>query len=154
MTYKEYREKWDKKVNALPIFYAFSNEQFEKAMNERGLTVDDTDKIYRLGNTGGYYLKTDADKIRACFGKNRHKELMNLMENEDGFAYEAFEYEMYNHEYPINWQGDYDVCFCFGPCEYAEDKDGTDYLTDIGYSQKVINEYKRAAKKVYNAMDW
>ena len=76
------------------------------------------------------------------------------MENEDGFAYEAFEYEMYNHEYPINWQGDWDVCSCFGHCEYAEDKDGTDYLTDIGYSQKVINEYRRAAKKVYNAMEW
>lgn len=29
------------------------------------------------------------------------------------FAYEAFSYEMDNHEYAINWTGDDDVLECF-----------------------------------------
>src|SRR5574344_210153 len=107
MTYEEYKNKKQEEFNDLPIFYAFSNEQFEAAMNERGLTLKDTDKIFKLGDTGGFYLKKDAEIIRAYFSKQ--DELSELMKDKT-FATEAFLYEMNNHEYAINWQGDYDVC--------------------------------------------
>ncbi len=139
MTYKEYRENQEKAISSLPIFYAFSDKQFENAMRERNLTGDDTDKIYRLGNTGGFYLKKDSHIIKEYFSVDHSAELRNLMESDHAFAKEAIEYEMYNHEYPINWEGDYDVASCFGYVPYEEGKDGTDYLSDLGFSKEIIN---------------
>jgi hypothetical protein len=43
------------------MFFALSKEQFAEGMSKFGLTPDDKDKIYKLGNTGGFYLRTDAN---------------------------------------------------------------------------------------------
>ena len=147
MTYKEYIDKKQNEYNSLPIFYAFSNSQLEKELNKRGLTLQDTDKIYKLGNTGGFYLKSDAPIIHAYLKKP--DELKELMQDSE-FAEDAFYYEMSNHEYHINWQADWDVCTCFGSCEYAEDKDYTDYLKEIGYDENVIKSFSRAKRKFLN----
>lgn len=149
--YIEYKEKRQKEFGALPIFFAFSREQFKKAMEERGLTENDTDKIYRLGH-GGFYLRSDAEKIKDFFKKP--DDLPKIMENEKGFAYDAFYYEMGNHEYHINeYQGDYDVCRCFGECVYSPDKDYMDYLKEMGYSDSVISSFKKARKDFLNYVD-
>lgn len=65
MTYREWLKRREEDANKLPVFYAFNNEQFAEGMNGIGLTVDDTDKIYKLGNSGGFYRKVDAPIIRA-----------------------------------------------------------------------------------------
>lgn len=153
VTYTEYKAQEQEAFNALPIFYAFSNDQFEKAMQERGLTINDTDKIYKLGGTGGFYLKKDAPVIREYF--NRPNKLAELMQDEE-FAEEAFLYEMNNHEYAINWEGDYDVCNCFAPrtLEYGEDKSYTDYLKEAGLAG-AITAYRRAkARHMKAAEEW
>lgn len=144
MTYKEYRKREQEAFNALPIFWAFSNEQFKKAMEERGLTENDTDQIFGIGG-GGFYLRKDAEQIKAFM--NRPDKLRELMENDEKFAESAFYYEMANHEYHINWQGDWDVCECFGSCEYDDDKGGADYLKEIGYSDKVVSCWFRAKNR-------
>ena len=143
MTYEEYKNKRQEEFNYLPIFYAFSNEQFEAAMNERGLTLKDTDKIFKLGDTGGFYLKKDAEIIRAYFSKQ--DELSELMKDKT-FATEAFLYEMNNHEYAINWQGDYDVCSCFCKCNFSEDKTFVEYLTE-GTMESLIPAFMEARRK-------
>ena len=145
MTYKEYRDKRQQDFNSLPIFFAFGKEQFREQMEKRGLTVDDTDKIYALGDGGGYYLRSDADVVRAFF--DAPEELPELMKD-PVFAEDAFAYEMKNHEYWINDQGDWDVCSCFGSCEYDYGKDASDYLKEIGYGDRTIKAYKRARTKV------
>ena len=152
-TYKEYRNYMENGVNALPIFWAFSMDQFEEEMKKRGLTSKDTDKIYTIAN-GGFYLKSDADIIRAWFNEDHPKILRDRMESNQKFAREAFVYEMYNHEYPINWQGDFDVCSVFGSCKYSESKTGSDYLKEMGYSDKVIKIYNESAKKICKAFDY
>lgn len=147
MTYKEYKKARQDEFNNLPIFFAFSNEQFKKAMEERGLTENDVDKIYRFGDTGGFYLKKDSDVIRNFMNKpNKLNEYMKDPE----FAESAFYYEMGNHEYHINWQGDWDVCSCFGDCEYSDDKTYVDYLTELGYTQEIINAFKLAKKRFHS----
>ena len=151
MTYVEWRDAKQKEYNALPIFYAFSNEQFREAMEERGLTENDTDKIYKLGSTGGFYLKSDAPIIREYI--NKDDGLKDLMEGESGFAESAFYYEMQNHEYHINWQADWDVCSCFGDCEYGEDKSYAVYLVEMGYSDNVVKEYRKARSRFLNDAD-
>lgn len=40
----------------------------------------------------------------------------------------AFLYEMFNHEYAINWQADFDVCSCFGDCSGVKDYTNTSKL--------------------------
>ena len=147
MTYKEYKDVMQKDVNELPIFWAFSNRQFEEEMEKRGLTVNDTDKIYSLGG-GGFYLRSDADKIHAFF--NRKSILPELMKDAL-FAEDAFFYEMCNHEYGINSQGDWDVCSCFGNCEYKSWKEYGDYLKEMGYGDDVILAYKGAKSKYFKA---
>ena len=102
LTYRELTAKHQREVNELPIMYAFSNKQFEDGMrNKLGLEPNETDKIYRLGSTGGFYKKTDAQLLKETF--DRHSlELQEAMKNDD-FVLEMFEYEMGNHEYQISY---------------------------------------------------
>ena len=157
MGYKEYREKKQAEFNALPIFFAFSDEQFEKAMNERGLTKDDTDKIYKFGNAGGFYLKSDAQVIRDFMDKP--DEFWELAKD-DAFLIEAFGYEMDNHEYAINYyQGDWDVLSVFFKCEWADDKSYVEYISESGCDEemktRMIKCYEQARKGHYKrAEDW
>ena len=147
MTYKMYRQNEQKACDDLPLFFAFTNEQLENALKERGFDSlgEGVKHIYKFGNTGGFYLKTDAEVIRAYC--NRPNKLPELMKNEK-FAIEAFEYEMCNHEYAINYyQGDWDVCSCFCKCEYGDDKDWRDYLREGGYDETVLGYFLKALAK-------
>jgi hypothetical protein len=150
MTYREWRDAKQEEFNKLPIFYAFSNDQFKHAMEKRGLTEDDVDKICFVG-TGGYCLKTDRQKILDWI--NRPDGLPELMKDHD-FAVDAFYEEMANHELCYNhYQGAWDVCSCFGNCEYAENKGFKDYLKEMGYSDEVVGFCMEAKKKYYKACD-
>ena len=151
MLYADWKKQKQEEFNSLPIFWAFSNEQFRKAMEERGLTENDTDKIYSLGG-GGFYLRTDAEKVRAYFSKP--DELPELMESDAEFCEDAFYYEMCNYEYAINYyQRDWDVCSCFSSAEldFKDGKSYAEYLKEAGYSDRVVEIYKAARKKYYKA---
>lgn len=153
MTYQEWKEKNQKEFNDLPIFFAFGREQFKKAMEERGLTENDTDKIYRLGDSGGFYLRTDSPIIKAFFEKDGD-DLRELMKDHD-FAVSAFRYEMDNHEYAINYyQGDWEVVGCFSkkPLEYEDDKNYKDYLYEAGL-EDLIPEYQEARESHLKAAE-
>lgn len=50
------------------------------------------------------------DELNIAFGRTTH---------DYNFWFGAFKYEMENHEYVINWQGDYDVLNVFGTIDYA-----------------------------------
>lgn len=151
MTYKEYREKEQAEFNALPIFWAFGKEQFREAMEARGLTENDTDQVYAL-HSGGYYLKKDAEVIAIYMlgAQERHDRFVELMNSDEEFAESAFYYEMQNHEYHINWQGDWDVTNCFGTCEYAEGANGLYYLKKMGYGPAALRAYQRARAHFLN----
>lgn len=151
MTYQEFRKKQQEEFNALPLFFAFSDEQFKKAMEERGLTENDTDKIYRFGSNS-FYLRSDADKIRDFI--NKPDELPELMKDRE-FAISAFRYEMDNHEYAINYyQGDWDVISCFTRkrLEFSDDKNYKDYLYEAGL-EDLIPEYQIAREAHLKAAD-
>jgi len=68
-------------------------------MKRFGLEPNEIDKIYKLGNTGGFYRRTDAENLYAMF--DRHDEEMQKAMQEPGFAFQAFDYELANHEYVI-----------------------------------------------------
>lgn len=155
MTYTEYRNNRQREFNKLPIFYAFSNEQFNEAMKERGLNPEtDKKKLYRLGDSGGFYLKSDAEKVENFFKRNSLNELMKDYE----FAKDAFYYEMCNHEYGINYyQGNWDVISCFWNVEYDDSDDFNLYFDTLKTDEIIRKAYKDARKKYYHdadANDW
>lgn len=60
-------------------------------------------------------------------------------------AKDAFKYEMRNHEYAINWQGDYDVISCFARVSYKGD--GTE-IDQTGWSDEIKRAYYDARREV------
>ena len=154
ITYQQYRKERQNSFNELPIFYAFSNEQFIEAMKQRGLDPEkDCDKLYRTG-AGGFYLKSDSQKIQDWIANDKIDELMN----DKDFAVSAFYYEMCNHEYGINYyQGNYDVLSCFYDVEYNDSDDYELYFDELKLNENIRSAYKQARKKYFanaEANDW
>lgn len=52
MNYLELKQSHQKRINSLPIKFAFSDEQFVKAMAELGLKPDETDQVRRVFRDG------------------------------------------------------------------------------------------------------
>ena len=99
--YSTMMARHQKEVNVLPIGFAFSNKQFEEVMAKWGLKPTDTDKVYKLGNTGGFYRKEDSDFIRGTLQRHA-RELEAAIDSDetgDGFIYDMFVCELFNHEY-------------------------------------------------------
>lgn len=100
-TYKQMSARHQKEIDKLPIGFAFSNKQFEEMMSKWGLKPTDTDKIYKLGSTGGFYQKKDSDLIKSTMQKHsaEMQAAIDSDETGDGFIYEMFVCELFNHEY-------------------------------------------------------
>lgn len=60
----------------------------------------------------------------------------------------AFLYEMYNHEYGINWEADYSTLSAFGNIGWHEDDIAT-YFKELGF-----NETQKAAYRAARAQYW
>lgn len=104
--YRAMKDRHQKEVNEFPMFFAFSNEQFAEGMKKLGLEPSETDKIYRLGNTGGFYRKTDGQKLKDMFDRHE-KEMADAIAQDTtgtGFIFEMFLYELANHEYCITYE--------------------------------------------------
>lgn len=76
-------------------------------------------------------------------------------------AYDAFMYEMGNHEYHINYEGDWDVLSCFGlndnVCEYEDSKDVDEYMDAMGLSPVTKAAYHDARGdflRIADEKDW
>ena len=145
MTYSKWQDYMRKKTDELPVFFAFSKDQFRREMEKRGLTENDTDRICRFGGFG-FYLKEDSQAIADWINDSC---MLKTYMKDPAFAEDAFYYEMCNHEYGINSQGEWDVCQCFGECEYGYGKNAADYLTEIGFGADIIHAYKKAEHRYY-----
>ncbi len=107
--YDEMRQRQQEEFNKLPIKFAYGNDQFKKMMQEFGLKENQTDKLYSLSSAGGYYLKTDAPKIKA-WQKATTEELSNAIAEDttgEGFILDMFYSELCNHEYGYTMDDEY-----------------------------------------------
>ncbi len=103
--YVALKQKHQDEVNAFPMFFAFNQKQFEEGMKELGLEPTDTDKIYKLGRTGGFYRKSDSDALHDMFARHVKEEADAIAGDPtgDGYIYQMFNYELANHEYGYTW---------------------------------------------------
>lgn len=108
-TYLDLQEKHRKEISDFPIAYAFNDQQLKEALEKLNATKDECVTIFGHGDI---VKKENAPKFLAML-KRHTKETQEKMKDPE-FAEAAFLYEMDNHEYAINWDGDADVLACFG----------------------------------------
>ena len=106
MTYQDWLNDRQGELNRLPIFFAYTTEQMNRALADRHTNYDD---VVHIGNQT-YCLKKDLQTVMKFV--NRHKQLDDLMKDYQ-FAKDAIYLELGNHEYEINNQGNWDVLNCF-----------------------------------------
>lgn len=99
----------------------------------------------------GYFKRSDA--VFAAHLEELYKAFVacNNPLRDYKHAKSAFKYEMHNHEYPINWQGDWDVISCFAKVEYKGD--GTE-IEQTGWTDEIKRAYHDAAAEVKREGEW
>lgn len=70
------------------------------------------------------------------------------------FVKSSFLYEMYNHEYGINWQADWDVLSCFGNPTYGEHKELNEYFDELNFSDIQRKAYMDARKEYFKKFEY
>lgn len=108
--YLEMKERHQRDVNNFPIAFAFNTSQLKEALEKIG--AKSLDECRTIHNCGDIIHKRDVKAFNEM-AVNHAKELNDAMKDPE-FAKSAFRYEMDNHEYAINWDGDRDVLSCFG----------------------------------------
>lgn len=100
--YAVLRARQQEEYNKFPIGAAFNQEQFDKMMIQWGLYPSETDKIVSLGY-GCFIQKKDVQAYHEL-GIRHAQELKEAFASDTtgtGFVYDAFYYELANHEYCI-----------------------------------------------------
>ena len=109
--YTDLIARHQQEVNDFPIAYAFSDQQLKEALEKLG--VESTKECVTVFGHGDIVKKENASKLIAML-KRHTQEVKDELVKDPEFAEAAFLYEMDNHEYAINWDGDDDVLRCFG----------------------------------------
>lgn len=79
------------------VFFAFNPRQFQEGCEKLGVKY--TGELYRLGNTGGFYKKTDAPIINKMFDDMEANYQKALEEGGVQFAKDMFGDELDDHEF-------------------------------------------------------
>lgn len=155
--YEEFKQAQQKELDAFMekhVFFAFSNEQFRDGLEKLDLAHDD--KVVSIG-AGGFCRKSKAKDFIALLDKKR-RGLSERMVDFD-FAYYAFMQEMQNHEYEINWQGNWDVLSKFGSIEYSDEAEDNPviYMDALGFGDETRRAFVNARsdyRKLCEDNDW
>lgn len=108
--YLDLQKRHQKELEEFPIAYAFNDKQLEEALEKLGATKEECVTVFGHGDI----VKRENAKALVKMLENQREEMLQRMRDDALFAEAAFEYEMDNHEYAINWDGDADVLGCFG----------------------------------------
>ena len=153
--YIEYKEEKQAKINALPLKFAFSNEQFENILNEWNCQPCDLVSI----GYNGYCLKKDKEEVK----KVLLSPPIDLLEKcGEEFIKGAFLYELFYHEYAYNcYQGDWDTIDSIYPVEWLGDSANyCDYFKElekcgaIKDAESHINIYKEMVDGYYKICEF
>ena len=107
--YLDLQKRQQQELTDFPIAYAFSEQQLTEALEKLGATKEEC--VTYMGH-GDVMKRTDVPAFKAMMRRHT-KELHDALKESEEFAEAAFLYEMDNHEYAINWDGDADVLACF-----------------------------------------
>ena len=152
--YDEYQAKsrflhsyYGMREDYVSIFGIFRNEEEEAAREKavQGMILDPAAFAYYPAD------KADFVKRHTALTESLEQRAAEMMQD---YAYikSGFLYEMYNHEYGINWQGDWDVLSCFGSVEYHDNDGLTGYFDQLHFSDTQRRAYLDARREYYKEM--
>ncbi|MDE9903668.1 hypothetical protein O0H36_02050 [Staphylococcus pseudintermedius] len=96
-TYTEFKKEQQKKFEALPIQY-FLNESIEVICEK--MAVDSPKDLFKIA---GFGIMKKSDKyLLNNYLSDKQEEFQKLMQS-DEFAFNAFKYELANHEFVITY---------------------------------------------------
>lgn len=137
--YNDYEAKRYFLANYFSLQYDYISIFFIGSDEERAELKKKTETMFFSKTALAYFQdESTVDKIEALADKlNEERE---KVENSYKYIYSAVLKELWNHEYIINYQGDWDVFECFGPVVYGSDKGAAEYMQEL----KWTDEQKRA----------
>ena len=94
--YKELKNKQQKEFHNFPMFFAFLEEQMNEGLIKLNTTRDD---IVSIGFSG-YVRKSDLKAYKEM--QKTHEQQMEKVLEDKEFLYQAFRYELANHEFCVN----------------------------------------------------
>lgn len=145
MNYEQLHKKQLEESSKLPMYWAFTEKQFNNLLCRLNAKEEDFTTI-----CGALILKKDETYVTETL-KRHKREMKNAMENIEFFK-SAIIYEMRNHEYAINYQGDYDVCHALGfhcPYECGDIRD----IEKSNMTERQKRAYKEARREYLRLAD-
>lgn len=154
--YDEYQAKdyflrnyYPMRYDGISAFNIFHNDEEEKAFDEK------ISGMHFSSISFTYYDNADiVEKLQtmsATLEENRKKSAENYE-----YMKAAFIKELWNYEYMINWQADFDLFSAFGRVTYRENKTAADYMEELKFTEaqkKAFydgrSEYYKAAESAY-----
>lgn len=103
-SYSDFKLAEREAIDALPIEFAFNDDQFHDMLKKFGLTLDEKDKLRRIPG-GGFCLATDAKMIVETM-LSWSRKLSEIIKTDDEFTVDALRYELDNHEYGYTGEPD------------------------------------------------
>ena len=108
--YLDLKKRHEKEFEEFPIAYAFNDKQLEEALAKLNATKEEVVTVFGHGDI----VKRENVKPLIALLERHEQELHQRLRDDADFAEAAILYEMGNHEYAINYDGDADVLSCFG----------------------------------------
>lgn len=155
-TYYEYKNK----SNYLHNYYGMRRDRVSIfAINP---TAEEEARIEAAKKNGVYdpvsfAFYTDAEFVKHHIELNAAlEEAYVARETDYDFLKSSFKYEMANHEYAINWQGNWDVLSCYGNIQYDHkqgDQDLNYYFDQLGFNDTQRKAYMDARIEYFKETD-
>ncbi|HHD0847314.1 DUF7659 family protein [Staphylococcus capitis] len=97
-SYRELKQRHQQEFNALPIFFAFDEQQYQEGLKKVNATSETP--IVKLA--GGCYVKqSDFSTIKRLLEQHKEEHSQNMM-NSDTYTYNMLRVELVEREYASN----------------------------------------------------
>lgn len=94
--YIELRKKHESEIDSFPFGFAFNKNQFAEMMKKWGYSINDKDKICKIGG-GGYVRVADINQMNDMF--NRHEKERQDALHDEHYLYDMFTYGLDEYLY-------------------------------------------------------
>lgn len=97
-SYRELKQRHQQEFNALPLFFAFDEQQYQEGLKKVNATSDTP--IVKLA--GGCYVKqSDFATVKELLDQHKEEHIQNMM-NSDIYTYDMLRVELAEREYESN----------------------------------------------------
>lgn len=153
-SYTEYKSKLDYVMNLYPQRRKYISHFFIGSDEERAALQEKIKSMVFCPPAFAYYLREDRDfasRIVTLF--NSLNNARDAIETDPAYLQTAIVYEMYNHEYAINWQGNWDVMSCFGNVKYNSNDDPNLYMDQLKWTPEQRSAFWKARAQYYREQE-